>query len=98
MDRRRRSDGSLWHKWDLHVHTPASIVHSYPGDDDEAWEAFLCDIENLPADYKVIGINDYLFIDGYEKIVSKVDEGRLANIAMFLPVIELRLNVFGGTD
>ena len=33
--------GSFWSKWDLHVHTPASIVSHYSGD----WERFIEDIE-----------------------------------------------------
>lgn len=50
--------GSKWKKWDLHVHTPASIIHHYPGDEDAAWEAFIADLEALPAEFKVIGFND----------------------------------------
>ena len=37
--------GSTWKKWDLHVHTPSSVVHNYSGTDDEAWEAFLLDLD-----------------------------------------------------
>ena len=32
----RNPQGSLWNKWDLHVHTPASLVHFYPGNKKEA--------------------------------------------------------------
>jgi hypothetical protein len=58
--------GSLWRKWDLHVHTPASLVHEYEGAD--PWPQFLDDLEKLPSEFKVIGINDYLFLDGYRRI------------------------------
>lgn len=89
--------GSTWKKWDLHVHTPASVVHNYPGNEDEAWEAFLLDLEALPEDFKVIGINDYIFIDGYERArKAKLEQGRLKNIDLLLPVIELRLDKFAG--
>lgn len=89
--------GSTWRKWDLHVHTPSSVVHNYPGTYEEAWEAFLHDLEALPADVKVIGINDYIFIDGYERVrKAKLDQGRLKNIDLVLPVIELRLDKFAG--
>jgi ABC-type lipoprotein export system ATPase subunit len=89
--------GSTWKKWDLHVHTPASVVHNYPGTEDEAWDAFLLDLEALPADFKVIGINDYIFIDGYERVrKAKLEQGRLKNIDLVLPVIELRLDKFAG--
>jgi ABC-type lipoprotein export system ATPase subunit len=89
-------NGSTWKKWDLHVHTPESIVHNYPGGNEAAWDAFVADIESLPPDYKVIGINDYLFVDGYERVLRLKKEGRLANIDLFLPVVELRLDKFGG--
>lgn len=89
--------GSLWRKWDLHVHTPASIVQNYGGGTEEAWDSFFADIELLPPEFKVIGINDYIFLDGYRKVLEAKKGGRLANIDLFLPVIELRLDKFGGT-
>lgn len=89
--------GSTWKKWDLHVHTPSSVVHNYLGTSDEAWEAFLTDLEGLPPEFKVIGINDYIFIDGYERVrKAKLEHGRLKNIDLILPVIELRLDKFAG--
>ncbi|REE18640.1 putative AbiEii toxin of type IV toxin-antitoxin system [Paraburkholderia sp. BL23I1N1] len=89
--------GSTWKKWDLHVHTPASIVNNYPGKLEEAWEAFFSDLEALPPDFKVIGINDYLFVDGYERVLkAKREGGRLKNLDLILPVVELRLDKFGG--
>lgn len=89
--------GSTWKKWDLHVHTPESFYHNYPGTREEAWEAFLTDIENLPKEFKVIGINDYVLVDGYERVLkAKREQGRLQNIDLILPVVELRLDKFGG--
>lgn len=87
--------GSLWHKWDLHVHTPASVVNYYGGDNNEAWEKFFSDIESLPKEFKVIGINDYIFVDGYRKVINAHENGRMRNIELFLPVIELRIDKFG---
>lgn len=90
--------GSEWAKWDLHIHTPESIVNGY-GDSLYAWEKFLDDIEALPEDFKVIGINDYLFIDGYEKIKhEKENNSRLSNIDLILPVVEFRIQKFAGVD
>jgi ABC-type lipoprotein export system ATPase subunit len=90
--------GSTWKKWDLHVHTPSSLVHNYPGaSQDAAWEAFLKDLESLPPEFKVIGINDYIFIDGYARArKAKLEQGRLKNIDLLLPVVELRLDKFAG--
>jgi ABC-type lipoprotein export system ATPase subunit len=90
--------GSEWRKWDLHVHTPASIFHNYSGTETEAWDAFLADLEALPPEFKVLGINDYLFLDGYKRVLAEKAKGRLANIDLILPVIELRLDKFVGHD
>lgn len=89
--------GSTWKKWDLHIHTPDSFYQNYPGTYEEAWEAFLKDVENLPEEFKVIGINDYVLVDGYERVLkAKREQGRLKNIDLILPVVELRLDKFGG--
>lgn len=88
--------GSTWGIWDLHVHTPESLNNHYDGKGDP-WEAFLNDIESLPANIKVLGINDYIFIDGYRRVLEEKRKGRLAKIELILPVIELRVDKFGGT-
>lgn len=88
--------GSTWKKWDLHVHTPESLVHHYPGEREAAWQAFLADLEALPREFKVLGVNDYLFVDGYERMLREKRSGRLANVDLLLPVVELRMEKFGG--
>lgn len=89
--------GSKWRKWDLHVHTPASIIQSFKANgNDDIWETYIKDIENLPEEIQVIGINDYIFIDGYKKILEYKSKGRLSNILLILPVIEFRIKKFAG--
>lgn len=90
--------GSQWRIWDLHVHTPLSLEQNYGGDTCEAWENYISDLENLPADVKVLGVNDYIFIDGYKKVLEYKKSGRLSNIDLILPVVELRLAKFAGND
>ncbi len=91
--------GSLWNKWDLHVHTPDSLVNEYGGNSEDSWEKFIKELESLPPEFKVIGINDYNFIDGFKRIrEAKLLKGRLQNLDLILPVVELRLDKFGGTD
>ena len=90
--------GAVWRKWDLHVHTPESIVQNYGGSKAEVWAKYLDELEALPSAFKVIGVNDYLFLDGYRRLVEERENGRLKNLEMLLPVVELRLDKFGGTD
>lgn len=87
--------GSVWRKWDLHVHTPDSLVKSYGGPD--VWDKFIEALESLPAEFKVLGINDYIFLEGYRRMLAEKAKGRLPNIDLLLPVIELRLDKFGGS-
>jgi ABC-type lipoprotein export system ATPase subunit len=89
--------GSEWRKWDLHVHTPASLTHHY-GNDSNVWDKFIEALSRLPSEFKVLGINDYIFLDGYKKVLAAKDEGKLPNIDLLLPVIELRLDKFGGSN
>lgn len=87
--------GSEWRKWDLHIHTPYSIEQEYGGYTPQNWEKFITDLEALPSDIKVIGINDYIFIDGYTHVLKEKNKnGRLKNIDLILPVIELRIDKF----
>jgi ABC-type Mn2+/Zn2+ transport system ATPase subunit len=90
--------GSEWAKWDLHVHTPMSINQEYGGNQEDVWEKYVKDLENLPKEIKVIGVNDYLFVDGYEKLIKYKNDGRLTNIELLLPVIEFRLKIFAGNE
>jgi hypothetical protein len=47
--------GSEWRKWDLHVHTPSSIYQKFGIDNDTTWEKYISDLENLPAEFAVLG-------------------------------------------
>jgi ABC-type lipoprotein export system ATPase subunit len=88
--------GSEWRRWDLHVHTPASLVSHYPGPD--PWDSFLTAMAALPPDMSVIGINDYWFVDGYERVLAEKENGNLPNIEAVFPVIELRIDQLAGTE
>ena len=88
--------GSEWRKWDLHIHTPMSIVQNYGGNTKAVWDAFIAKIASLPPEIKVIGITDYLFCDGYEHLLTRSNE--IPNIELIIPNIEFRLNTFSGTE
>ena len=91
--------GSEWRIWDLHIHTPFSLEHNYKcSPDKDIWEKYIDALEHLPDDIKVLGINDYLFIDGYRKILDYKEQGRLQNIDLILPVVEFRLSKFCGNE
>ena len=86
--------GSTWRKWDLHIHTPESHAAHYGAN---SWDRFIEDLAALPPELSVLGINDYLWVEGYEKVLAARAEGLLPKIDAVFPVIELRLDDFIGT-
>ncbi len=89
--------GSEWRKWDLHIHTPNSIIQHY-GNSDATWEKFINALENLPREVEVIGITDYYFIDGYERVMEYRNNGRLKNIKKIFPILEFRIDTFASAS
>lgn len=90
--------GSEWRKWDLHIHTPMSIYQQYGANDNTTWDKYITDLEGLGVDFAALGINDYLFLDGYKKLIKEQEENqRLKNIKL-LPVVEFRIEKFAGID
>lgn len=87
--------GSEWRRWDIHVHTPMSIIQEFGGNTEAAWDAFVIKLSTLHPEIKVLGITDYLFVDGYEYLLTRRNE--IPNIELIIPNIEFRLNTFSGT-
>ncbi len=84
--------GSEWRKWDLHIHTPLSIVQNYWWED--KFDDFIKWLEDLPKEIKVIWINDYYFIDWYKKVMKYKKDWKLKNIDKILPILEFRIDTF----
>lgn len=85
--------GSEWRKWDLHIHSPLSILaNKYPklANGEPDWDKFIKRLEEL--DLMAVGITDYFSIEGYKKILEFRKAGKLKNIPLILPNIEFRLN------
>lgn len=86
--------GTIWRRWDLHVHTPASVLNSnFTGtDENEKWNLYFEKLASI-RDVSVIGVTDYFSIDGYKKVLAYCRENpeNLKNIDLFLPNVELRV-------
>lgn len=84
--------GSIWHRWDPHIHTPGTALNNqYTGTD--PWEAFLGAIEASDPPIRALGITDYFGIERYEQVVEQQRQGRLANVGLIFPNVELRLSI-----
>jgi len=73
--------GSQWRKWDLHVHTPASVLNNQFGND---WDSYVKLLFNtaIQQGIEAIGITDYFSIEGYKKIITEYinDDSKLATL------------------
>lgn len=84
--------GAEWRRWDLHVHTPASqLGNPFVG---VSWSDYVNALEDAAACHgiAVIGVTDYMSIEGYEKLRSiQCDPAspRLNSI-LLMPNIEFR--------
>lgn len=96
--------GSEWRKWDLHVHTPASVLRSEFGQD---WDKYVTELftRAIAAGVSAIGITDYYLPEGYKilrrdyldnpnKMQELFDPETLAaiNEIQIFPNIEFRIN------
>lgn len=84
--------GSEWRRWDLHVHTPESRLGSPFGG--LTWDEYVDHLERAAheAQISVIGVTDYMTIDGYEKLFSeKTVNSRLSAVDLLIPNIEFRM-------
>ncbi|MCV4340328.1 hypothetical protein [Pseudomonas capsici] len=80
--------GSLWHRWDPHIHTPGTALNDqYTGPD--PWEEFLSAIEASSPPIRVLGITDYFGIERYEQVVDLKKQSRLPGVGLIFPNVEL---------
>lgn len=71
--------GSLWHRWDPHIHTPGTALNDqYAGPD--PWAAFLDAIEASNPPIRAIGITDYFGIERYEQVTGS--NGRIWEVSI----------------
>ena len=63
--------GSEWRKWDLHVHTPHSLLNSQFGTDFDKYARTLL-IRAANKHVAAVGITDYFSVDGYDQLSQLV--------------------------
>lgn len=95
--------GSEWRKWDLHVHTPASVLRNEYGNN---WDGYVSSLftKAIENNISAIGITDYYLPEGYKilrkeylensnKLASLFDDNQIEAIRKIkiFPNIEFRL-------
>jgi len=86
----KRSRGSIWRKWDLHLHTPETKLNNQYSitNEQDVWDLFCEKIEN--SDVSVFGITDYFSIDNYFTFIKKFKTKYPSSKKVFFPNIEFR--------
>lgn len=89
--------GSQWRKWDLHIHTPSSVKNNqFAGSTpEEKWGYYLDKLEEI-SDISVLGVTDYFSIRGYQRLYKEKQDGRLPNVSLLIPNVELRITPVTG--
>jgi hypothetical protein len=89
--------GSVWRRWDPHLHTPGTVLNDqYAGED--AWEQYLSRLESSSPAIEVLGVTDYWSIDRYEDVVAHKAAGRLPNVGLIFPNVEIRFGIGTGSN
>lgn len=78
--------GSEWRRWDLHVHTPGTVLN----DQFAGWDTYLAAVEAHPH-VKVVGVTDYMSIENYTYLKAQRAKGRIQNIELLIPNVEFRI-------
>jgi hypothetical protein len=90
------SRGSQWRRWEPHIHAPGTILNNQFGGAD-AWEKYLSALEGLTPKIEAIAVTDYYVTDTYEEVQKHKAEGRLPDVQLIFPNVELRLDVAAKT-
>lgn len=88
--------GSEWRRWEPHIHAPGTILNNqFSGA--HPWENYLRTLEGLTPKIEAIGVTDYYVTETYEEVVRLHSTGRLPDVKLTFPNVEMRLDVAART-
>lgn len=83
--------GSLWNRWDPHIHAPGTAMNNqYSGAD--PWREFFERVDRQHPPIRALGITDYFLIDTYEQACQAKAAGSLPGVHFLFPNVEIRLS------
>ena len=86
------SRGSEWQRWEPHVHAPGTVLNNQ-FDGADPWGDYLTSLETSTPVIEAIAVTDYYVTDTYEEVLRRKAAGRLSNVELIFPNIEVRLDV-----
>ncbi|HGM8383640.1 TPA: TrlF family AAA-like ATPase [Pseudomonas aeruginosa] len=88
--------GSEWRRWEPHIHAPGTVLNNQFGGG-SAWDTYLENLEAATPKIEALAVTDYYLTDTYEEVLSHKAAGRLPNVQLIFPNVELRLDVAAKT-
>ena len=86
------SRGSVWRRWEPHIHAPGTVMNDqFTGP--TAWEDYIAALEAASPSIEALAVTDYYVTDTYKRVVGFKDAGRLPNVNLIFPNVEVRLDV-----
>ena len=86
--------GSVWHKWDMHIHTPETRINNQYKKSgktvDEIWQDYCSQLNN--SQINAFGITDYGSFENYLKLKKNRDSYKLNKDIYIFPNLELRVS------
>ena len=87
--------GSLWHRWDPHLHAPGTLLNDqFAGN----WDAYLARIETSSPRIEALGVTDYFCIQTYSAVRARKAAGRLEGVQLLFPNVEMRIETKTADD
>ena len=84
--------GSEWRRWEPHIHAPGTVLNNQFGGG-SAWDTYLANIEAATPKIEALAVTDYYLTHTYEQVLSHKASGRLPDVQLIFPNVELRLDV-----
>lgn len=81
--------GSIWRRWDLHLHTPNTKLSNGYACEGNVWKKFVTELEG--SSVEAFGITDYFSADGYFNCIEQFNTFYPNSHKVFFPNIEFRL-------
>jgi hypothetical protein len=88
--------GSEWRRWEPHIHAPGTVLNNQFGSGNP-WDSYLTTLEALRPKIEAVGVTDYYVTDTYEEVIRQQNAGRLPDVKLIFPNIEVRLDVAAKT-
>lgn len=90
MTNRSWSVGSVWQRWDPHIHAPGTLLNDQFGDD---WPGYFAAIESARPEPVALGITDYFSLRAYKAFVANRPAGSCPSVQVVFANVELRLSL-----